>query len=85
MPKKIENMSDQELMDAWTQAGSELEAWKVKVKEYAAEFHQREAVKAAAVRMSIDPDNMTDDVRAALLQVVEAQGIESQEKVGAES
>lgn len=84
MAKKIENMSDKELMDAWTQAGGDLIAAREKVKALSNEFHQREAVKSAAARLNIDLENANDEQRAALRQLATAQGVESEEKVGAD-
>jgi len=85
MPKKIVNMSDEELMDAWTQAGGDLEEAKKKVKAFSTEFHTRENQRQLAQKLGQDYDLMNNPQKAALAQFAEAIGIESEEKVGAES
>lgn len=78
--KKLENMSDDELMDNWTVAAEELEAAKEKVKAFSQE-HQRRETEANAARIL---EGMTDVERAALAQMVGPVGVESSEKYGSD-
>lgn len=75
--KKIENMDDDELMEAWTAAGENLEEAKRKNKEFSVEFHRREAEKAIRAKF----EAMNDLERAALAQMMVAEGVASEEAV----
>jgi vacuolar-type H+-ATPase subunit H len=75
--KKLENMDENEIMEAWTAAAEVLEEQKAKVKEFSDEFKRRQEEAAARERY----ENMNDAERAALLQVFEVEGIESKESV----
>jgi hypothetical protein len=72
----IAQMSDEELMDAWTETGNELTALKERAKEFSAE-HQRRNRKAQMAHLA----SMSDE-DMALLQEVRAEGVESEEAVG---
>ena len=75
--KKLENMSDDELMDEWTKAGEVATAAKDRVKEFSAEHQRRMTERAVQERLA----SMTDAEKAALAQMVTPVGIESQEGV----
>lgn len=69
--KKIENMSDDELMDAWTDLGEKVQKDKVRLREFSQEHQRRERMKQLGLSES----------DLALLQGVTTTGIESEEKV----
>jgi hypothetical protein len=71
--KKLENMSDDEFMDAWTSAAENLDAAKQKVLEFAAEQRRRDAVAKL--------DEMSDEEKQHLAQYLSPVGIESEEQV----
>jgi hypothetical protein len=75
--KKLGNMSDEELMDAWTQASGDLESAKEKVRAFSQE-HDRRLTEASAQEAF---EKLTDKEREALAQIFIAEGIESKESV----
>ena len=79
MAKKLENMSDEELLDAWTEQGKKVEEAKARNKELSVEFHRREAEKELARRLGVDPENLTESQKKAITAL--AEGIESEESV----
>jgi hypothetical protein len=77
MAKQLVNMDDEELMQGWTDAAANLDVAKEKVKEFSDEYNRRQSEQAAQERY----DSMTEGERAALAQVLEVQGIKSEESV----
>lgn len=75
--KALTNMSDDELMDEWTKAGDKLQEAKDRVREFHDEHQRRLVEEAARQRM----ESMNDTERAALRQMLETEGIESEEAV----
>jgi hypothetical protein len=75
--KALHNMDDEEFMDAWDKASEAAQSAKEKVKEFAAEHERR--LNENAARESLEA--MSDSQRAALAQVMKADGIESRETV----
>lgn len=68
---------EDEFMSAWDQAAQELEEAKERCKAFSQEHQARTLAEQARLRA----EAMTDTERQALLQAVEAVGIESEEKV----
>lgn len=75
--KALHNMSDDELMEEWTKAGAAAEKAKARAKEFHDEHEDRLVAAAARARL----DSMNDTERAALAQLLQAEGIESEEEV----
>jgi thermostable 8-oxoguanine DNA glycosylase len=75
--KSVANMDDDELMEKWTQAGEDFEKAKARVKEFSAEFHEREKLRAVREKLAA----MNDEERQALAQLIEVEGIPSEEAV----
>ena len=73
MAKKLENMDDEEFMEAWTDAAQKLDEARAKVREFADERQRRDALARL--------DTMSDEEKRQLAQYVFPQGIESQEAV----
>lgn len=74
---KLSSMDDEKFMKEWTKAADEFQKAKDLVSEFSKENQRREAEKQAVERY----EAMNDAERAALAQVIEARGIESEEKV----
>ena len=74
---KFSSMDDEKFMKEWTKAADEFQKAKDLVSEFSKENQRREAEKQAVERY----EAMNDAERAALAQVIEARGIESEEKV----
>lgn len=69
--KDVAEMSDQELMDAWTQLGADVEAGKARLREFSHEHQKRTRLAQLGVSAA----------DLALLQETSPEYIESQEKV----
>jgi hypothetical protein len=69
--KKLENMSDDELMEAWTSLGEKVEADKVKLREYSQEHQRRTRLQ----QLNLTPGDLE------MLQGMSPEGIESEEAV----
>lgn len=69
--KKIENMSNEELMDEWTKLGQKVQADRDRLKEFSAEHQKRTRLE----QLNLTPGDLE------LLQGVSPTGIESEEKV----
>ena len=72
----IEAMTDEELMDSWTQEGAEAQVLRDRLEAYSAEHQKRERKKQLKASMG---DVSEQDL--ALLQEVRAEGIASEEAV----
>jgi hypothetical protein len=68
-------MTDKELETAWTKAAKEFEAAKDKCREFSQEHQRRNDLERARQAF----ETMSDSQRAALVQLAETEGIESQE------
>ena len=73
MAKNLENMSDEEFMEAWTAASEKATDAVARTKEFAAEQRRRDAVATL--------EAMSPEERNLLAQYVTTEGIESQESV----
>lgn len=69
--KKLENMNDEEFMDAWTALGERVQADRERLKEFSQEHQKRERLK----QLNLTPGDLE------LLQGVSPEGIESEEQV----
>lgn len=69
--KKLENMSDDELMEAWTSLGEKVEADKQRLREFSQEYQKRCRLE----QLNLTPGDLE------LLQGVTPEGIESEEQV----
>jgi hypothetical protein len=69
--KKLENMSDDELMEAWTSLGEKVEADKERLREFSQEHQKRVRLE----QLNLTPGDLE------LLQGMNPDGIESDEKV----
>lgn len=67
--KKLENMSDDELMEAWTALGEKVQSDRDRLREFSAEHQKRERLK----QLNLTPGDLE------LLQGVDPAGIESEE------
>lgn len=76
--KSLQGLTDKQLESEWTKAAKELDKLKAQLKEYSQEHQRRAAEKRAAQAL----ETMSDADRRALLQQLEAEGIESAENVG---
>lgn len=75
LEQDVAGLSDEELMEQWTDLGAQAERIKDRLREFSAE-HQRRVRKEQLKRQM---DYTEDDL--ALLQEVVAEGVESQEAV----
>lgn len=75
--KKLQNMSDDELMEEWTKAGAVFEDAKARVKEFSDEHQRRLTEQAVETRLA----GMTDTEREVMAQMLSPVGIESEEAV----
>ena len=66
---KLENMSDEELMESWTTLGEKVESDRARLREFSQEHQKRERLK----QLNLTPGDLE------LLQGVSAEGIESEE------
>lgn len=73
MAKKLENMDQEEFMEAWTTAAQRLDEAKAKVKEFADENRRRDAQRQL--------DNMPDEQKALFAQLLAPNSIQSEESV----
>ncbi len=71
MAKKLENMEDDEFMEAWTSLGERVQKDKERLREFSQEHQKRERLK----QLHLEPGDLE------LLQGVSPVGIESEEKV----
>jgi hypothetical protein len=69
--KKLENMEDDEFMEAWTSLGERVQKDRERLKEFSQEHQKRERLKM----LNLQPGDL------ALLQGVSPEGIESAEAV----
>lgn len=69
--KKLENMSDKELMDEWNKLGEKVQADRERLKEFSQEHQKRERLK----QLHLTPADLE------LLQGVTPEAIESEEQV----
>lgn len=76
MTENLQDMSDEEFMDAWTEASEALSEAREACKEFAAENRRRDAMKVL--------DEMPDEQKKLLAQYVGADSIDSEESVNGE-
>jgi hypothetical protein len=76
----IAAMSDDELMDAWTAAGDEATKTRERLEAFSQEHQRRERKKQLAAQLGT-----VSDEDLALLQEVQAEGVESEEAVGSDA
>jgi len=69
--KKIENMNDDEFMEAWTTLGTKVEADRESLREFSREHQKRTRL----AQLNLSPGDLE------LLQGVSTEGIKSEEKV----
>ena len=77
MSKDLTELTDKQLESEWTKAAKQFEEVKNLCREYAAE-NQRRAADREAERLM---NSMGDAEKSALVQRIQAEGIESQESV----
>ena len=75
--KSLAEMTDKQLESEWTKAAKELEAAKKRVREFSEEHQTRILERQAQAKL----DTMSDAEKQVLAQMVQAEGIESEEKV----
>lgn len=76
--KSLAKLTDEQLESEWTAAAKDLEKLKERLRAYSQEHQTRETAKRAQQRL----ETMSDDEKRALVQMVEAQGISSEEGFG---
>jgi RPA family protein len=69
--------SDKEFMDAWDAEGAKFTDSKNRLKEFSAEHNRRVLKQAAIDKLAA----MSDTEKSALVQMMQAEGIESEESV----
>lgn len=75
--KSLTEMTDKQLESEWTKAAKDFDKQKELLKEFSQEHQRRAADKRAAELL----ETMSDDEKRALVQMAQADGIESEEKV----
>lgn len=76
--KSLEELTDKQLETEWTRASKELSALKDRCREFSQEHQRRAAVERARQAL----ETMSDADKAALVQMVHTEGIESKEGMG---
>lgn len=74
----LSDLSDEELLEQWTETGNELARIKDKLKEYSEEHQRRVLLEQAKAKAA----TLNDEERRALLQDVEPEATESGEQSG---